>query len=81
MLKGKLIEPLPDASGVKLVGSSTRKTKALWNICSQRGLRTHVVNWYASHPAEPINGVCVSDQFCDFAQKRVLFFPYWFATP
>ncbi len=61
------IEPLEDGSGVKLVGSTSRKTKALWNICTQAGLRTHVVGWYASHPAEPISGVCVSDQFCDFS--------------
>src|SRR5262245_16335458 len=29
------IEPMPDASGVKLVGSTTRKVKALWNITTQ----------------------------------------------
>lgn len=57
------VEPLPDASGVRLVGSTTRTTKALWNICTQAGLKTHAVGWYASHPAEPISGVCVSDQF------------------
>lgn len=59
------VEPLADASGVRLVGSTTRNTKAFWNIASQAGLKTHVVGWYASHPAEPINGVCVSDQFLD----------------
>src|SRR3954453_440465 len=26
------VEPLPDALGVKLVGSTSRKTKALWNM-------------------------------------------------
>lgn len=57
------VEPLPDATGVKLVGSTTRKTKAIWNITTQAGLKTHVIGWYASHPAEPISGVCVSDQF------------------
>ncbi|MCS7033185.1 MAG: alkaline phosphatase family protein, partial [Phycisphaerae bacterium] len=59
------LEPLPDASGVRLVGSTTRKTKAFWNITTQAGLKTHVIGWYASHPAEPINGVFVSDQFLD----------------
>jgi len=61
------VEPLADASGVRLVGSATRTTKAFWNITSQAGLKTHVIGWYASHPAEPINGVCVSDQFIDAA--------------
>ncbi|CAN5630945.1 hypothetical protein BH09PLA1_BH09PLA1_33740 [soil metagenome] len=62
------VEPLPDGTGVKLVGSTTRKTKAIWNILTQRELKTHIVSWYASHPAEPIGGVCVSDQFCNFDQ-------------
>lgn len=54
------IEPLPEGGGVRLSSSTSRKTKALWNMFSQRGLKTHAVAWYASHPAEPINGVCVS---------------------
>ncbi len=41
--------------------STSRKVKALWNILSQEGLKTHVINWFASHPAEPINGICISD--------------------
>ncbi len=57
------IEPLPEGEGVRLSSSTSRKTKALWNILSQRGFKTHVVDWYASHPAEPINGVCVSAEF------------------
>ncbi len=40
--------------------SLSRKVKALWNMLSQRGLDTHVVNWFCGHPAEPVNGVCVS---------------------
>ncbi|MCA9242968.1 MAG: alkaline phosphatase family protein [Phycisphaerales bacterium] len=54
----------PDgAGGVRHASSTTRETKAIWNILSQSGLRAHVVGWYASHPAEPINGVCVSNVF------------------
>jgi predicted AlkP superfamily phosphohydrolase/phosphomutase/Flp pilus assembly protein TadD len=41
--------------------STTRKTKALWNILHQSGLRTQVVSWYASHPAEPVRGCVVSN--------------------
>lgn len=57
------VEPMPDGSGVRAVTSTSRKCKAIWNILTQAGLRTHVVGWFASHPAEPINGVCVSNRF------------------
>ncbi|QEG37440.1 alkaline phosphatase family protein [Bythopirellula goksoeyrii] len=56
-------EPDADATGVRPTSSTSRKCKALWNILSQCGLRSNVVGWYASHPAEPINGVIVSNQF------------------
>jgi tetratricopeptide (TPR) repeat protein len=57
------IEPDPRLGGIRPASSTSRKVKAIWNILSQNGLRTHVVNWIASHPAETINGVCVSDLF------------------
>ncbi len=55
------IEPDPAGAGLRVACSTTRRTKALWNILTQSGRRTHVVSWYASHPAEPIGGVCVSN--------------------
>lgn len=54
-------EPRPDGRGIRPASSDSRSTKALWNILSDGGLRTHAVGWYASHPAEPINGVCISN--------------------
>jgi predicted AlkP superfamily phosphohydrolase/phosphomutase len=57
------VEPDPEGSGIRLSTSTTRRTKALWNILTQSGLRTNVVSWYASHPAEPIGGICVSNLF------------------
>ena len=56
-------EPDPNAATVRPVSSTSRNCKALWNIATQAGLRTHVVGWYASHPAEPILGTMVSNQF------------------
>jgi predicted AlkP superfamily phosphohydrolase/phosphomutase/tetratricopeptide (TPR) repeat protein len=56
-------EPAPDGSGVRPVTNLSRTTKALWNILNQNGLRSVVVGWWPSHPAEPINGVMVSDHF------------------
>lgn len=56
-------EPRPDGDGIRAVASTSRTTKAIWNILTQQGLRSCCVNWYASHPAEPINGVNVSNRF------------------
>ncbi|MDA1008586.1 MAG: alkaline phosphatase family protein [Planctomycetota bacterium] len=55
------VEPKPDGSGLQVSTSTSRSTKALWNILSQSGLRTRVVGWYATHPAEPIAGGVVSN--------------------
>ena len=43
--------------------STSRKVKALWNMASQEGYKSHVVNWFASHPAEKINGICVTETY------------------
>ena len=57
------MEPDPHSGGIRPVSSTSRKVKALWNILTQRGYKTHVLGWFAGHPAEPINGVSVSDLF------------------
>ncbi|HLW76292.1 MAG TPA: tetratricopeptide repeat protein, partial [Bryobacteraceae bacterium] len=41
----------------------SRTSKALWNILTGRDLRSIVIGWWPSHPAEPIAGVMVSDHF------------------
>jgi predicted AlkP superfamily phosphohydrolase/phosphomutase/tetratricopeptide (TPR) repeat protein len=56
-------EVAPKTGEVRPVTSTSRKVKALWNILSQSGLRTNVVGWFGGHPAEPINGACVSEMF------------------
>ena len=56
-------EPNADATGVQTSASTSRNCKALWNILSQSGLRSNIVGWYASDPAEPILGTMVSNQF------------------
>jgi len=49
---------------VRPVQSTSRRVKALWNILSQAGLKSHVLGWFASHPAEPLpGGVTVSNMF------------------
>jgi predicted AlkP superfamily phosphohydrolase/phosphomutase/tetratricopeptide (TPR) repeat protein len=56
-------EPAPDGRGVQPVTNLSRKAKALWNILNQNDLRSIVIGWWPSHPAEPVNGVMVSDHF------------------
>lgn len=55
------VEPKPEGGGLRVSTSTSRKTKALWNILSQNGLEARVVGWYASHPAEPIRGSVVTN--------------------
>ncbi len=49
--------------GVRPVSVASRRARALWNLLDARGLNAHVVNWYASHPAEALRGVAVSNRF------------------
>ena len=57
------IEPDPKNGGARPYTSTSRKCKALWNILTQSGLRSNVIGWWASHPAEPINGTVVTNAF------------------
>ncbi len=57
------VEPSPDGKGARPVTSTSRTAKALWNIIGQSGMRSGVVNWYASHPAEPIEGVVFTKRY------------------
>ncbi len=56
-------EPDPQTGGIRPITSISRKTKAIWNILSQEGRKCVVVGWWPSHPAEPINGVMVSNHY------------------
>ena len=56
-------EPAPDGRGMRPVTNFSRKTKTIWNILNQNGYRSLVVGWWPSHPAEPLNGVMVSNHY------------------
>lgn len=56
-------EPTADGTGVRPVSSRSRKTKALWNILNQNGLKSNVIAWWPSAPVEPINGVMISNHY------------------
>jgi hypothetical protein len=43
-------------------GAALRSVKTFWNVASEKGLRVGVVNWWATWPAEAVNGWLVSDR-------------------
>lgn len=56
-------EPDPSGKKARPVTARSRRCKAIWNILDDAGRPSGVVNWYASHPAEPVEGFIVSDRF------------------
>jgi predicted AlkP superfamily phosphohydrolase/phosphomutase len=44
------------------VSEASRKAPAVWNIASSRGRRVGVVGFWATHPAEKVNGFFLSDR-------------------
>jgi predicted AlkP superfamily phosphohydrolase/phosphomutase/tetratricopeptide (TPR) repeat protein len=56
-------EPCPATGGIRPITNLSRKTKAVWNIFNQQEWKSTVIGWWPSHPAEPINGVMISNHF------------------
>ena len=56
-------EPDPSGAGVRPSYITSRKVKAIWNILMQNNMKPHQVGWWPSHPAEPINGVYISNLY------------------
>ena len=54
LFRGGLLHEVP-------VTACHRRVPALWNIAGDRGQRVASLNWYASWPAEAVNGYLVSD--------------------
>lgn len=54
-------EPDHRHGGVRPVSSTSRKTRAVWNMLHNHEKRCNVVNWWASHPAEPLGGCVASN--------------------
>ncbi len=55
----------PDTSGeaVRPIYITARKVRAIWNMLTMRNMKCHQVGWWPSHPAEPINGISISNFF------------------
>lgn len=57
------VEPDSNTGKVRPASSTSRNCKAIWNILNQQGHPANVIGWWPSHPAEPIDGVMVSNMF------------------
>lgn len=57
------VEVVPNQKALRPVSANSRKARAIWNILHHKGLKSNLVGWWPSFPAEPINGVVVSDKF------------------
>ncbi|HZI64419.1 MAG TPA: alkaline phosphatase family protein [Thermoanaerobaculia bacterium] len=53
---------VPTARGDVPVASTVRRAPALWNMLSRAGRRVAVLGWWASWPAEEVEGVVLSDR-------------------
>lgn len=53
---------IPGSQETLLPTSNMRRVKALWNIVSENDFSVGVVGWWASYPAETVNGFVISDQ-------------------
>lgn len=53
------------------VSSTVRSAPAIWSMVSAAGGRVAVLGWWASWPAEPINGIVVSDRALHEVGDRV----------
>jgi hypothetical protein len=51
----RLTRPQPPSAAL-------RSVKTFWNVASEKGLRVGVVNWWATWPAEAVNGWIVTDR-------------------
>ncbi len=54
----------PDTGRIVPVSAATRRCRTLWEMLGERGLRSHVVSWFATHGEQAADGCVVSNMFC-----------------
>ena len=64
---------VPTERGPIPVSSALRKVPALWNMATVTGRRVAVLGWWASWPAEEVNGIVASDR--PFGTGSEAFYP------
>jgi predicted AlkP superfamily phosphohydrolase/phosphomutase/tetratricopeptide (TPR) repeat protein len=53
----------PVSGGIVPVSAATRQCKTLWEMLGERGLRSHVVSWFATQGEQGLNGKMVSNMY------------------
>lgn len=54
-----------------LTTGNQRRTEALWNIATAAGKSVQLINWWATWPAEHVNGEMVSNHFTKARKTRI----------
>ena len=54
----------PRSKAVVPVSAATRRCRTVWEILAERGLRSHVVSWFATQGERDLPGKVVSNMFC-----------------
>jgi predicted AlkP superfamily phosphohydrolase/phosphomutase len=62
---------VPTTKGDQPVSSTLRRVPALWNMVTATGGRVAVLGWWASWPAEEVNGTIISDRAIHEIPDRV----------
>jgi Flp pilus assembly protein TadD len=60
----------PESGAKEPITSTLRRAPAIWNMASAAGKRVAVLGLWATYPAEPVNGVIVSDRLFTFLFKE-----------
>jgi predicted AlkP superfamily pyrophosphatase or phosphodiesterase len=58
----EFVSEVPGAGTMTLVGSTERREAAVWNLATDAKVSVGVVNWWATFPAETVDGFLVSDR-------------------
>jgi predicted AlkP superfamily phosphohydrolase/phosphomutase/tetratricopeptide (TPR) repeat protein len=53
----------PISGQVVAVSAATRQCKTIWEMLGEKGLRSHVVSWFATQGEQNLNGKMVSNMF------------------
>jgi tetratricopeptide (TPR) repeat protein len=60
----------PRNGAVVPVSAATRQCRALWEMLGERGLRSHVVSWFATQGEQHLDGKMVSNMFCHLSSTQ-----------
>ena len=52
------------------ISASFRRVKTVWQILGERGMPVCILNWWATWPAEPVNGILVSNLLTPFTVRQ-----------